>query len=134
MIFQCLSRYKPLLDEIDYFISKGEDWDLLSFSEKKSLVAHCMRCPQIDPQCVITESSKIDDIVAITLMVLDEKDFCNEDIADTMSFAVINYFEEALIELFREQKEITEWDLKLENGLVPFVNQQTGETEWRSRA
>lgn len=125
-----LSNNKTLIRMIDDLIQGGSpSWKNLDEIDQELLVSEAMRGMGDDAYVCITESEEMSDILIQLRRHLNTGNNMY-DLAFAMEKAVIKYFSPELEALFLERKSSLDSDFYYENGYVPSINQQNGETEW----
>lgn len=125
-----LSNNKTLIRMIDYLIQGGSpSWKNLDEIDQELLVSEAMRGLGDDAYVCITESDEMSEILLELRRHLNTGNNMY-DLAYVMTESVKKYFSPELEALFLERKSSLDSDFYYENGYLPSINQQTGETEW----
>lgn len=126
-----LSRWRPLINEIDDLLSQDKSWSALAYCEINVLAGHAIQALGKDADVCLTESHDLDFILHLIAKQLLTGRY--NDLNEVMASAVTAYLHDHLKQLYAEREDEREQEFKIEAGLRPWTNQQTGELEW-SRA
>ncbi len=127
-----LGRYRPLIEEIDDLLSMGKPWHKLAYCEIEVLAGHAIMALGKDAELCLNESSDLDLILHLTAkQLLSGK--TGDELVAAITGATTAYLHDHLKQLYRERADERDQEIKIEAGMRPWTNQQTGELEW-SRA